>query len=156
MFVLHCVFHHLFPCPCSNRCDVGGYVIHTLQLKCLWLGKLVNTKCCTVHETVFSFADAQPRRLLSLLSSSSLPFQLINFLFGLLSPVSSIVLFLYSHLMPFLPLLFFALFSLFLCHTPSPSSYFHALTFPFSSPPIKHRCLHRSITHLMKTGYLYL
>ena len=31
---------------------------------------------------IFSSADAQPRHLLSLLSSSSLPFQLINFLFS--------------------------------------------------------------------------
>lgn len=43
--------------------------------------------------------------LLSLLSSSSLPSQLINFLFWRLSPVSSISPFLYSHCMPFLPFL---------------------------------------------------
>lgn len=95
-------------------------------LNCLWLNchredlrKLANTSCYvsfiyrvgTVHKTyrffIFPFADAQPpRHSLSLLSSSSLPFQLINFLFRRLSPVSSIAPFLYSHLMPFLPLLF--------------------------------------------------
>lgn len=94
-------------------------LLNCLRLNCHRedLRKLANTNCYvsfiyrvgTVHKTyrffIFPFADAQPpRHSLSLLSSSSLPFQLINFLFRHLSPVSSIAPFLYSHLMPFLPI----------------------------------------------------
>lgn len=70
------------------------------------LCKLLYTGFGTLRETyrffIFSFADSQPRHLLLLLSSSSLPFQLINFLFQRLSPLSAAWLpsYISSHVLP--------------------------------------------------------
>lgn len=85
-----------------------------------------------------SVADCQSRLFVSLLSSSSLHFQLINFLFWSLSPVSSISPFPYSHFRLLPPSLFpVVLFS------PSRSSHFYVLTFSFLRPP-ESQCPHYS------------
>lgn len=116
-------------------------LLNCLRLNCHRedLRKLANTNCYvsfiyrvgTVHKTyrffIFPFADAQPpRHSLSLLSSSSLPFQLINFLFRHLSrqqhrslPIFS------SHALPS------HLFTLCYSH-PHPTSHFHVSRFQAS------------------------
>lgn len=84
----------------------------------------------------------------SSLSTPSLHFQLINFPFWRLSPVSSISPFLYSPLMPFLPFLLmyviFTLSKLPLC----------VLTLPFPSLPEKH-CVSPTIAHLTEPSKSY-
>lgn len=104
----------------------------------------------TYRFVIFSFTDAQPRRCSrSSLSSPSLHFQLINFPFWRLSPVSSISPFLYSPLMPFLPFLhtLHVIFTL----TKLP---FCVLTFLFPSLPEKH-CVSPTIAHLTKLSKSY-
>lgn len=89
-----------------------------------------------------------PEFFLSLCSSSSLASQLINFLFCLLSPVSSILLFLHSHFVPFLPLLFSSLFL---------SRVF--LSFSATHPyrvPIFLFSLSRSPAHTIKSRFVFI